>query len=208
MNLSLLLNCILIQNNIRTLYIYESDDNVSLNLLHELYQLYPTLYFERTSYLSLNYDVLISNKKLNQDDYNTSIKLGQLLGYPTYNDYPISKKNKNNGYYIYNVTVNLIKKNKCSLFSFVAKDTSMEKDIYKLSYINNKNIDGEQIPTKIIVFYGRTNPVTKQNWDISIEDLKEKFASYFLHGWYLSGDRAKRDADGYYWFIGIGGANY
>ena len=100
--------------------------------MHELYQLYPTLYFERTSFLSLNYDVLISNKKLNQDDYNTSIKLGQLLGYPPYNDYPISKKNKNNGYYIYNVTVNLIKKNKCSLFSFVAKDTSMEKDIYKL----------------------------------------------------------------------------
>jgi hypothetical protein len=93
MNLSLLLNCILIQSNIRTLYIYESDNNISLNLLHELYQLYPTLYFEKTSFLSLNYDVLISNKKLNQDDYDTSAKLGQLLGYPTYNDFPISKKN-------------------------------------------------------------------------------------------------------------------
>jgi hypothetical protein len=57
-------------------------------------------------------------------------------------------------------------------------DDRIKKDIYKLSYINNKNIDGEQIPTKIIVFYGRTNPVTKQNWDISIDDLKEKFASY------------------------------
>ena len=57
-------------------------------------------------------------------------------------------------------------------------DDRIKKDIYKLSYINNKNIDGDQIPTKIIVFYGRTNPVTKQNWDISVDELKEKFASY------------------------------
>ena len=57
-------------------------------------------------------------------------------------------------------------------------DDRIKKDIYKLSYINNTNIDGDQIPTKIIVFYGRTNPVTKQNWDISVDDLKEKFASY------------------------------
>lgn len=31
---------------------------------------------------------------------------------------------------------------------------------------------------------------------------EEKFKSYFLKGWYISGDRAKRDSDGYYWFIG------
>ncbi|HYK08673.1 MAG TPA: acetate--CoA ligase [Candidatus Eisenbacteria bacterium] len=31
---------------------------------------------------------------------------------------------------------------------------------------------------------------------------EEKFKLYFLHGWYLSGDRAKRDSDGYYWFVG------
>lgn len=30
----------------------------------------------------------------------------------------------------------------------------------------------------------------------------EKFKSYFIGDWYLSGDRAKRDSDGYYWFIG------
>jgi hypothetical protein len=57
-------------------------------------------------------------------------------------------------------------------------DDRIKKDIYKLSYINNTNIDGDQIPTKIIVFYGRTNPVTKQTWDISVEELKEKFTSY------------------------------
>ena len=54
----------------------------------------------------------------------------------------------------------------------------IKEDIYKLCYINNTNIEGDQIPEKIIVFYGRTNPLTRQNWDISVEQLKEKFASY------------------------------
>ena len=31
---------------------------------------------------------------------------------------------------------------------------------------------------------------------------KEKFDSYFIGKWYISGDRALRDKDGYYWFIG------
>ncbi|HEV2339520.1 MAG TPA: acetate--CoA ligase [Patescibacteria group bacterium] len=31
---------------------------------------------------------------------------------------------------------------------------------------------------------------------------KEKFDSYFSHGWYLSGDKAYRDEEGYFWFIG------
>ena len=31
---------------------------------------------------------------------------------------------------------------------------------------------------------------------------EEKFKSYFIDKWYISGDRALRDKDGYYWFIG------
>lgn len=31
---------------------------------------------------------------------------------------------------------------------------------------------------------------------------QEKYDSYFQHGWYISGDRAKKDKDGYFWFIG------
>lgn len=31
---------------------------------------------------------------------------------------------------------------------------------------------------------------------------QEKYNSYFMNGWYISGDHAKRDKDGYYWFIG------
>jgi len=30
----------------------------------------------------------------------------------------------------------------------------------------------------------------------------KKYASYFMKGWYISGDRAFRDKDGYFWFIG------
>jgi acetyl-CoA synthetase len=31
---------------------------------------------------------------------------------------------------------------------------------------------------------------------------EEKYNSYFSHGWYISGDRAYKDSDGYFWFIG------
>ncbi|MDQ5901098.1 MAG: acetyl-CoA synthetase [Patescibacteria group bacterium] len=31
---------------------------------------------------------------------------------------------------------------------------------------------------------------------------QEKYSSYFLKNWYISGDRAKKDTDGYFWFIG------
>ncbi len=31
---------------------------------------------------------------------------------------------------------------------------------------------------------------------------EEKYNSYFMGKWYISGDRAMRDKDGYYWFIG------
>ena len=33
-------------------------------------------------------------------------------------------------------------------------------------------------------------------------DEPERYASCFADGWYLSGDRAQRDADGRYWFVG------
>lgn len=31
---------------------------------------------------------------------------------------------------------------------------------------------------------------------------EKKYNSYFNHGWYISGDRAYKDKDGYFWFIG------
>ncbi len=31
---------------------------------------------------------------------------------------------------------------------------------------------------------------------------QERYDSRFQHGWYITGDRAKRDADGYFWFVG------
>ncbi|MEK7142634.1 MAG: acetate--CoA ligase [Patescibacteria group bacterium] len=37
---------------------------------------------------------------------------------------------------------------------------------------------------------------------IEIWQNKEKYQSYFVNGWYISGDRAWRDDDGYFWFMG------
>ena len=36
----------------------------------------------------------------------------------------------------------------------------------------------------------------------TIWQRKEKYDSYFVNGWYISGDHAWKDKDGYYWFIG------
>jgi acetyl-CoA synthetase len=49
------------------------------------------------------------------------------------------------------------------------------------------------------------NLCLKPGWPSMMKKIwrrANKYKSYFFHGWYLSGDRAFRDADGYYWFIG------
>lgn len=49
------------------------------------------------------------------------------------------------------------------------------------------------------------NLVIKPPWPSLMQTVwenKEKFDSYFANGWYVSGDRAKKDVDGYFWFIG------
>jgi acetyl-CoA synthetase len=35
-------------------------------------------------------------------------------------------------------------------------------------------------------------------------DQEERYRSAFVDGWYRSGDLARRDSDGYYWFVGRG----
>lgn len=49
------------------------------------------------------------------------------------------------------------------------------------------------------------NLVLKPPWPSMMRTIwknKEKYDSYFEHGWYISGDRAKKDNDGYFWFVG------
>jgi hypothetical protein len=55
---------------------------------------------------------------------------------------------------------------------------TIKESIYKLNYISNKRIEETQIPEKIIVFYGKTNPVTTKNWEITIEELNTQFEQY------------------------------
>lgn len=133
MNISLILNCILIKNKVRSLYIYDNyDDKLDDVSIDQISKLFPTLHFEKT--LSLNsddtkYDILISNEKINISDYDTNKKLGILLGYPTADHFPIGKEDKKNGYYNYIIKVDLIKNTKVILFTFVAKDDSKDNDI-------------------------------------------------------------------------------
>lgn len=45
----------------------------------------------------------------------------------------------------------------------------------------------------------------KPKWPSMMQTIwrrPHKYQSYFMHGWYLSGDRGMRDKDGYFWFIG------
>jgi len=45
-------------------------------------------------------------------------------------------------------------------------------------------------------------PETVNSLMKTIWNNQEKFDSYFKNGWYISGDRAYRDEDGYFWFVG------
>lgn len=49
------------------------------------------------------------------------------------------------------------------------------------------------------------NLAIKPGWPSMMDKIwrrPNKYKSYFEHGWYISGDRAFRDKDGYFWFIG------
>ena len=49
------------------------------------------------------------------------------------------------------------------------------------------------------------NLAIKKGWDSMMKEIwnnQEKYKSYFIGEWYISGDRAYRDQDGYFWFIG------
>lgn len=49
------------------------------------------------------------------------------------------------------------------------------------------------------------NLALKPGWPSMMKEIwenTEKYQSYFNNDWYISGDRAWRDADGYFWFMG------
>ena len=55
----------------------------------------------------------------------------------------------------------------------------IKKDIFKVAYINNKRDEtNNQIPGKVVIFYGKTNPLTKRNWEITEDQLNERFNAF------------------------------
>jgi len=55
----------------------------------------------------------------------------------------------------------------------------IKKDIFKIAYINNKRDEtNNQVPVKIVIFYGKTNPLTKKTWEISEDELKQRFIGF------------------------------
>lgn len=60
--------------------------------------------------------------------------------------------------------------------------------------------DGKQLG-----FNKEGNLAIRPGWPSMMKTIwrrPKKFESYFLGGWYISGDRAFQDKDGYFWFIG------
>ena len=55
----------------------------------------------------------------------------------------------------------------------------IKKDIFKVAYINNKRDETNyQIPEKIIIFYGKTNPLTKRHWEVTEDALNQRFTAF------------------------------
>lgn len=62
------------------------------------------------------------------------------------------------------------------------------------------NDNGRELPPNT-----EGNIALKPKWPSMMHTIwrrPQKYNSYFKGGWYLSGDRGRRDSDGYFWFIG------
>ncbi len=61
--------------------------------------------------------------------------------------------------------------------------------------------DGKEVPSgeegSLVLRPESVYSMMKQIWN-----NPAKYESYFSHGWYLSGDKAFKDKDGYFWFVG------
>jgi acetyl-CoA synthetase len=61
--------------------------------------------------------------------------------------------------------------------------------------------NGKEVPTgqegNLVLKPESVSSLMKEIWG-----NKAKFDSYFGNGWYISGDRAYKDKDGYFWFVG------
>lgn len=87
----------------------------------------------------------------------------------------------------------------CNIPALEIRPGSMGKPIpgIEASIVDN---EGNELPPNQM-----GNLAIKQGWPSMMRKIwkrPEKFKSYFINGWYVSGDSAFRDEDGYFWFQG------
>ncbi len=87
----------------------------------------------------------------------------------------------------------------CNIPALEIRPGSMGKPIpgIEASIVDN---EGNELPPNQM-----GNLAIKQGWPSMMRKIwkrPEKFESYFINGWYVSGDSAFRDEDGYFWFQG------
>lgn len=170
--LILTLNYLLIQHNVRRGYLIQNHDIIE-STLYDINNAFPDLHQRKTNYGIIVSKELLNSDYDNEDDIDHNYKLGKLLGYPTVDHYPISKKDKSIGYYVYHVKVNLIKKNKITLFSFVAKNVLNETKIYDLlSQIKEALYNSEYSKYIIDIYFERLKKIHTNNDSPKIIELK------------------------------------
>ncbi|GGB56990.1 acetate--CoA ligase [Lentibacillus populi] len=87
----------------------------------------------------------------------------------------------------------------CNLPALEIRPGSMGKPIpgIEASIVDN---EGNELPPNQM-----GNLAIKQGWPSMMRKIwkrPEKYESYFINGWYVSGDSAYKDEDGYFWFQG------
>ena len=145
--IKLILNCLLIQYNIRKGYLIANHDIIH-STKYTISKIFPDLYQNE-----FHDKILVSKNKIPKEDYKNQTKLGKILEYPSAEQFPINKRDQKLGYYIYDINVELSKKKVINLFSFIAKDLLHKEDIYLLLSNIQKSLRSDPISIYIKKIY-------------------------------------------------------
>ncbi|MCJ7739865.1 acetate--CoA ligase [Candidatus Microgenomates bacterium] len=88
------------------------------------------------------------------------------------------------------------------LVNYICNDTKLGSMGLPILGLSGGIVDdrGQEVPRKT-----EGNIALRPGWPSMMKEIwkrPEKYQSYFVNGWYISGDRGWEDEDGYFWFIG------